>query len=156
MDLVRVVFEIEPPFILNNELVIRDSPMALDWWQGQDLVVDILKERFLVNLVDDAYSIEINPDLFLVRKKAVLSPTAKCPLQFYFLSLVQKGELEKARKLLGFEISVPALKKFFGEFDIILNNYLDCPKTFSILPKGERVARNLVFTIEGERIVDIT
>ena len=144
------------PFVLNNEVVVRE-PVQVSWWKGMDLVVDPIAtdgNKFLVNLVDDMFAIEITPTLFMVRRqKPVKFENPSLPIKF--LSLIQDGEVAKARKLLGFEIGEEALRKWFGDFEILPNNYLGQSDVFSIVPKGERVARNLKFEVSDALITNI-
>ncbi|MCL2586693.1 MAG: hypothetical protein FWE31_00450 [Firmicutes bacterium] len=154
--MVKVIFEMDSPFVLNNEVIVRECPVEVDWWRGQPMVVDLLTERFLLDLETDPYSIQISEKLFLVRKKLDLQVSPDSPLPFYFLSLVQQGQMAKARDLLSFDITESALREFFGEFEIILNNYLEDEKVFSILPNGERVAKNFRFDVEGIKITNIS
>lgn len=151
--MVKVIFDMDVPFVLNNEMVVRE-PVEVSWWKGMDLLVDLLNERFLVNLIDDKFAIEITPTLFMVRRqKPVKFENPSLPIRF--LSLIQDGEVAKARKLLGFEIGEDALRKWFGEFEILPNNYLGQSDVFSIVPKGKRIARNLKFEVSDALITNI-
>ena len=153
--MVKIIFDIHSPFILGNEVVVKKGPVSVDWWVGTDLVVDLLTEKFLVNLVDDEFSIQITPELFLVRRKKTLAIGEGDPLPLRFLNHVQRDELDKARELLSFNISDDGLRKWFGRFEVITNNFLNMPNTFSILPRGSRLTRNLKFQIEGDKISNI-
>ena len=77
------------------------------------------------------------------------------PLQFLFLYAVKNGEWDKAKGYLAFNINQEQLKKYFGDFDIILNNYLGNAGVVSLLPKGETKTKNYKFEITNGRIANI-
>ena len=152
--MVKVIFDMDAPFILNNEMVIKE-PVEVLWWVGVDMVVDLLYEKFLINLVDDEFSIEITPDLFLVRKQKVTN-IENPSIPILFLSRAQKGEFESARELLSFDITDVGIRDWLGEFEVIVDNHLNNPFIYSILPKGSRKTRNLTFEVTDKKITNIS
>jgi hypothetical protein len=79
-------------------------------------------------------------------------------LPFMFLQRVQLKEYDAARELLSFFISDRQIENFFGDFEIVLNNYLNDENMFSIIPRNENNfvrAKNLVFDISGGVIQNI-
>ena len=75
------------------------------------------------------------------------------PIPLLFLNHLKNKNLADAKKLLSFDITDKALSEYFGEFDILLNNYLNIPNVFSII-QGDKV-KNLTFTIEDNKISNI-
>ena len=77
-------------------------------------------------------------------------------LPFAFLQCVQYGDLENARAMLSFDITDQSLRDYFGEFEVLLNNYLDEPNAVSVLPKDSDTAKTFRFQIEGGKISNIS
>jgi len=75
------------------------------------------------------------------------------PLPFKFLQYLQNQEYDKASKLLSFETSDHALREYFGNFDILLNNYLQDANILSIIQNG--VVKNLKFSIQDGKIQNV-
>jgi len=75
------------------------------------------------------------------------------PIPFIFLNHLKNKDFDSAKKLLSFNISDKALSEYFGEFNILLNNYLNIPNVFSIT-QGDTV-KNLTFTLENNKITNI-
>jgi len=80
------------------------------------------------------------------------------PIQFRFLQLIQNKDFEQAASLLTFTTGPQALERYFGDFDIILNNYLDEQTIISVVQKTTSLykkARNHKFSMDGGLIGNI-
>jgi len=75
------------------------------------------------------------------------------PLPFIFLQCLKNKEFDKARKMLAFNIDEQGLRGYFGEFDILLNNYLGDENIFSIVQGG--VVKNLRFEVKDGLIHNV-
>ena len=76
-------------------------------------------------------------------------------LPFAFLQCVQYGDYENAREMLAFDISDEQLKEYFGEFEVLINNYLNEEGVVSVLPVGSNIAKTFNFQIENKKIINI-
>ena len=76
-------------------------------------------------------------------------------LPIAFLQCVQYGDFENARAMLSFDISDTHLRDYFGDFEVLINNYLDQPELVSILPAGSDTARTFRFQIQKGKISNI-
>ena len=142
MQVIRVVFDIDGPFSVSN--------------RGTDLVVQKpCGAMFVVNLVTDEFSIKIRDWLYLVREIKPHNIGQDAPLPLRFLAFLQSGQLERAKQLLDFDVENDVLQRWFGQFEIVRENFLGCPRTFSIVNKGSRECRNLVFQIKDGKISNI-
>lgn len=80
-------------------------------------------------------------------------------IPFALLQCISAGDFNSARELLAFDISDEHLAGYFGDFEILLNNYLDTQNIISILslPASKyTVARNIRFSIDNNKIINIT
>jgi len=119
--------------------------MCIEWFSGNDLILE----------PNGFQKIKIKNNLFILRKgKQKKGKTDLVP--FIFLECVRRGEFDRARKFLSFEISDKQLKDYFGEFEILVNNYLERDDVFSILPKGADAAKSFLFEIVGGKIGNLT
>jgi len=75
------------------------------------------------------------------------------PLPFVFLQCLKNKEFEKARKMLAFNIDEKSLGEYFGDFEILLNNYLGDENVFSIVQKG--AVKNLRFGVKDGLIQNV-
>ncbi|MCL2755547.1 MAG: hypothetical protein FWE45_00655 [Firmicutes bacterium] len=244
MEFIKLIFEHTGTLVINNEVTVTEFPYSMNWFDGADLVVDTLQERFVFNtqstLPNDTCRIfEINPNHYVIRieKKAAerilqvthasthfifpkryiveigqgndtsfftiytnkenrfavdlgvkinnpnvvlennkivikdellsfaFDPSSNTvtwhrryfksgtPIPFVFLQYLQNGEYSKARSMLAFNIDEQGLEKYFGKFEILLNNYLQDENIFSII-QGKKV-KNLRFEIEGAMIQNV-
>ena len=161
MDFVRLIFESEGTLVFNNELTVSDFPVAFDLPRGTEVLADSMGERQVVRAGIDG--VEINPNLFVVgissktkgsRNVRVISQVTHGPLPFMFLQHVRKKEYALAKKLLGFDISEKGLKDYFGDFELLLNNYLEDENLVSIIKGGQ--VQTLRFVVEAGTIVNLS
>ncbi|MCL2850800.1 MAG: hypothetical protein FWE01_00345 [Firmicutes bacterium] len=246
MNLVRIIFELSTPMILNNELTVSTYPFAIDYPKDTDIVIDNMSERFIFNtrnVTDDNASkywdiIQINKELIVLRshkdtnKKINIENTSShfifpkryivelgndekvtyftiyskqtdkvainlgtvainpgvmlerntiilrsdnisftydpvqnkvlehkiflhqsSPLPFRFLQHLKNKDLLEAQKLLAFKINLEKLESYFGNFEIILNNYLNQENLVTVKTNGE--IKTLHFEIKDNLIQNI-
>ena len=119
--------------------------MCLEWFEGNDLVLE----------PGDFQKVRITNDTFILRKG--ISKKGKTDIvPFLFLESVRRGDFDRARKYLTFHISDENLKNYFGEYEILVNNYLGRDDVFSVLPKNGDTVKNFVFEIKDEKIANIS
>ena len=145
MDLIKHIIESDTPVLINKEFLADIFPLCIEWFAGNDLILEPadfqkIKITDKVNILRKGNSKKGNTDL----------------VPFLFLESVRRGDCDRARKYLGFHISDANLKNYFGEFEILVNNYLNSPDVFSILPKNTAAAKNFVFQIIDGKIANIT
>ena len=116
-------------------------------------------ERDKIILKDERIHLEYDPakNTVVQNKKYWNNHT---PLPFRFLQHIQNKEYEQAATLISFSTNPRALEKYFGEFEIILNNFLDDTSVLSVIPKpkssgNHHKARNFRFTLEDGVIANI-
>ena len=159
MDLITFVIESDAPVLINKEYPAREFPLCIEWFAGNDLILE----------PDGFQKIKITDNLFILRRGAQKKGKTDI-VPFMFLENVRRGEFDRARKYLNFEISDQNLKQYFGEFEILVNNYLEREDVFSILPllprhapgapplraEGEYLtAKNFVFEVSEGKIGNI-
>lgn len=74
-------------------------------------------------------------------------------LPLTLLQHIKNKNFEQARGMLSFPITEVQLAKYFGEFEVLRNNYLGDVNTVSIIQGGK--VKNLSFTVEGRLIGNI-
>jgi len=229
MDLVRIVFEFDGTLSLNNDLVLHESPVAIDWVRGTSLLVNgalldlnnatqIKDNHFVVRLPSSApirvthasthfvfpkrYVVEVGqtnnttfftifsketekfavdlgcvvgvPKVTLENNLVVLTDDAvrfaydpannkvmehkvflheSAPIPHRFLRHILNRDFDGARALLAFAPSNEQLAGFFGDFGVLLNNYLGDENIVSIVV-GD-TTKNLEFEIAGGVIQNI-
>ena len=175
MDLINYI--IEQPVTINNEYTTA-GPVIVQWFAGAALVTNPALDKIKIN--DRTFVLRAPPkeppkkegitklktvlgharitkkdESYIAVKDFRPTPT-DLELPFAFLQCVQYGDYENARGLLSFDITDTQLRDYFGEFEVLLNNYLDTPTTVSILPKGSNTAKNFSFEIKDSKITNIT
>ncbi|MCL2846237.1 MAG: hypothetical protein FWE38_00940 [Firmicutes bacterium] len=177
MEVVRIVFEFEGQVVLNNEVLLTKSPAAIDWPRFSDILVnnEIWNTAKMLKITDKIFLCRIKripkygemkmvtPNIATDGKRSVFIEDEKyydlgviyreAPPPIMFLQHVQFKEFESAKRMLGFDISDKLLTQFFGDFEILLNNYMDDKNVFSIVKKGQ--VQNLSFVIENGIIKNI-
>ena len=112
MDLIRYVIEYDGQLLINKEMIAKEFPLCIEWFAGNELVLE----------PGDFQKIKITDKVFILRKG--VSKKGKTDIiPFLFLESVRRGDFERARRYLCFEITDQQLKEYFGEFEILLNNY---------------------------------
>ncbi|MCL2570292.1 MAG: hypothetical protein FWE16_03745 [Firmicutes bacterium] len=86
-------------------------------------------------------------------EKHLKKPFKHAPLQLMFLQHILFDEYSKARKLLSFDISETSLRNYFGNFEILLNNYLGDQNIVTIIKENK--PQNLRFEIQNNMIINI-
>jgi len=104
----------------------------------------ILRDKFVSFIYD--------PVSNKVTEHRVLYDTGT-PMPFLFLQHLKNGDVVQAKKMLGFNIKNDQLKKYFGKFEILLNNYLGEEDVFSI--KTAEGVKSLRFRLNGDVIENI-
>jgi len=142
---IKYIIEYEGTLLINKEYLAKEFPLCIEWFAGTDLILE----------PNGFQKIKITDSVYLLRKS--IAKKGKTDLvPFLFLESVRRGECERARKYLSFSISDAQLKEYFGEFEILVNNYLGDEKIFSVLPKGADIAKSFVFEITGGSIANIS
>lgn len=144
MELVKYVIESDAPVLINKEYIADQFPLCIEWFKGNELYLEPA----------DFQKIKITDEVSILRKGNLKKGKTDL-VPFLFLESVRRGELERARKHLGFDISDQNLKEYFGEFEILVNNYLGEDNVFSVLPKNTKAAKNFVFQIVDGKIANI-
>jgi hypothetical protein len=144
VDLIKYVIEYDGILLLNKEYVADRFPMCIEWFAGNDLILE----------PNGFQKIKITDKLFILRKGTRKKGKTDI-VPFMFLECVRRGDFERARKFLSFEIGDKQLKDYFGEFEILVNNYLERDDVFSILQKGSETAKSFVFEIVDGKIKNI-
>jgi len=158
MNLIKYVIEYDGEVLINKEYIAREFPLCIEWFAGNELVLE--PQRYNIgdseNVVarGDFQKIKITDEVFILRK-GVQKKGKTDMVAFLFLESVRRGDFERARKYLSFEISDENLKNYFGEFEILVNNYLGREDVFSVLPKDSSTTKNFVFEIRDEKIANI-
>ena len=145
MELVKYIIESDIPVLINKQFNADTFPLCVEWFAGNDLVIE----------PGNFQKIKITDRVFILRK-GIAKKGKTDILPFLFLESVRRGEYERARKYLTFQISDENLKQYFGEFELLVNNYLERDDVFSILPKDSNVAKNFKFEIADGKIVGVT
>jgi len=145
MNLIKYVIEYDGTLLINKEYVETSFPLCIEWFEGNDLILE----------PGEFQKIKITDKVFILRKE--IPKKGKTDLvPFLFLESVRRGDLERARKYLSFDISDENLKNYFGEFEILVNNYLGRDDVFSVLPKEAVATKNFIFEIRDEKIANIS
>lgn len=144
MELVKYVIESDEPVLINKEYIADQFPLCIEWFNGNELYLEPAGFQ----------KIKITDKVCILRKGNLKKGKTDL-VPFLFLESVRRGELERARKHLGFDISDQNLKEYFGEFEILVNNYLGEDNVFSVLPKNTKAAKNFVFQIVDGKIANI-
>jgi len=145
VNLIKYFIEYDGSLLINKEYIADKFPLCIEWFPNQDLILE----------PSDLQKIKITDDVFILRKG--VSKKGKTDMvPFLFLESVRRGDLERARKYLSFHISDQNLREYFGEFEILVNNYLGREDVFSILPKNGEASKNFVFEIRNEKIANIS
>ena len=157
MELIKYFIESDGEVLVNKEFLAREFPLCIEWFAGHDLILEPSGFK----------KIKITDGVFISRKgNPKKGKTDIVP--FLFLESVRRGDFERARRYLSFEISDENLKEYFGEFELLVNNYLGREDVFSILQlprhasgvpplrtEGELIAKSFVFEIVGGKIANI-
>jgi hypothetical protein len=105
---------------------------------------------------------EIHDDTITYRKTVVAANTAykatDIEVGFAFLQCVQHGDFTGASALLDFPVSPDHLRSYFGDFEILLNNYQNDPRIISIIPKNAKqfaCADNVLFEVTNNKITNL-
>ena len=144
MNLIKYVIEYDGELLVNKEYIAKEFPLCIEWFEGNDLVLE----------PSGFEKLKITNDTFILRKGAQKKGKTDM-VPFLFLENVRRGNFEQARKYLSFDISDENLKNYFGEFEILINNYLGQDNTFSILPLDSNTTKNFVFEIVDDKIANI-
>ena len=145
MNLIKYILESDSPVLINKEFPANSFPLCIEWFEGNDL-----------NVEPSAFQkIKITDKVYILRK-GIQKKGKTDIIPFLFLESVRRGEYDRARKYLTFHISDQNLKKYFGDFEILVNNYLGRDDVFSILPKNSDTAKNFVFEIVNTKIANIS
>jgi len=123
----------------------KEFPLCIEWFADNDLILE----------PDGFQKIKVADDTFILRK-GIQKKGKTDIVSFLFLESVRRGDFDRARTYLNFHISDENLKNYFGEFEILVNNYLGREDVFSVLPKNSEVAKNFVFEIKDEKIANIS
>ena len=143
--MIKYIIESDADVLINKEYLAKSFPLCIEWFAGNDLIIE----------PGDLQKIKITDEVFILRKG--ISKKGKTDIiPFLFLESVRRGDFDRARKYLSFEISDKNLKEYFGEFEILVNNYLGDEKVFSILPKDANASKNFVFEIVDGKIANIS
>jgi len=167
MELIK--YYITYPAVINNEYR-TSKPVLLKWFQEP-----IVEPKGKVIKVSDHYVIvemkpkstdeieKLNTILGHVRINKGDEPyialkeyhqPADDKLGIAFLQCVSLGDFTNAKKMLGFEISDKKLREYFGEFEVLNNNYLR-DGSVSIVPAGTSTARTYRFEINDNKIINM-
>jgi len=145
VNLIKYIIEYDGTLLINKEFSAKEFPLCLEWFEGNDLVLE----------PGDFQKVRITNDTFILRKG--ISKKGKTDIvPFLFLESVRRGDFDRARKYLTFHISDENLKNYFGEYEILVNNYLGRDDVFSVLPKNGDTVKNFVFEIKDEKIANIS
>lgn len=157
MELVKYIIECDVPLLINKEHVADSFPLCLEWFKGQDLILEQRHDAFANGIITQVnfQKIKITDKVYILRKGISRKGKTKI-VPFLFLESVRRGDYERARQVLSFHISDHKLKEYFGDFEILVNNYLGHENIFSILPKDSDIAKNFVFEIIDGKIANIT
>ena len=146
MDLIKYIIEYDgASLLINKEYVVTSFPLCIEWFAGNDLILE----------PSDFQKIKITDGVYILRKGTFKKGKTEIPAHL-FLESVRRADYDRARRYLTFEISDKQLREYFGEFEILVNNYLGREDVFSILPKGAEAAKNFLFEVEGGRIRNIS
>ena len=177
MKLVRYIIEYNEKVAINNEYTTT-GPLVVEWFAGNDLAVHPAGQTIKINentfIIRPKVGSQEKPKekieklgtvLGHVRvtnaKESYIAIKDKAPvptdleLPFAFLQCVQYGDFENARAMLSFEITDAHLREYFGEYEVLINNYLGDPELVSILPAGADAARTFKFQIRNGKIINI-
>jgi len=141
---IKYVIEYDGTLLVNKEYVADKFPLCIEWFADNDLILE----------PGEFQKIKISKDVYILRK-GIQKKGKTDIVPFMFLDCVRRGEFERARKYLGFNISDKNLKSYFGEFEILVNNYLERDDVFSVLPKGTETAKNFIFEMVEGKITNI-
>ena len=144
MNSIKYVIEYDGTLLVNKEYVADKFPLCIEWFADNDLILE----------PGEFQKIKISKDVYILRK-GIQKKGKTDIVPFMFLDCVRRGEFERARKYLGFNISDKNLKSYFGEFEILVNNYLERDDVFSVLPKGTETAKNFIFEMVEGKITNI-
>ena len=145
MELIKYIIEHDGSLLINKEYIADKFPLCIEWFAGNDLILE----------PSDFQKIKITDAVFILRK-GIQKKGKTDIVPFLFLESVRRGDFDRARTYLSFHISDENLKNYFGEFEILVNNYLGREDVFSILPKEAMATKNFVFEIVNEKIANIS
>ena len=180
MHLIKYIIEHSGVVTINNEHTVDlQKPLLIEWFENNELLTSPTLQKIKIN--DATFILRTPPviarsasdeaiqslhtvlghvritkkdESYVAIKNTPPTPT-DIELPFAFLQCVALGDYENARAMLSFEISDEHLKNYFGDFEVLLNNYLDTPNTVSILPKGADTAKTFTFEIKDGKIINI-
>lgn len=157
MELIKYIIECDVPLLINKEYVADSFPLCFEWFKGHDLILEPRYDTYTADNITraDFQKIKIMDNVYIFRKGISKKGKTKI-VPFLFLESVRRGDYERARKVLNFHINDQKLKEYFGDFEILVNNYLGHENVFSILPKDSDIAKNFVFEIVDAKIANIT
>ena len=107
-----------------------------------------------VEIVADGFHLIYDPHNNVVEKlhrAEFHHPTDSVPTAF--LKRVKNKDFDSAKKFLSFDIHDSHLEKYFGEFELLQENYLHNPNIVTIIQGGK--ARNITFTLNGNLISNL-
>jgi len=142
---IKYVIESDTDVLINKEYLARTFPLRIEWFPNNDLILE----------PSGFQKIKITENLFILRK-GIQKKGKTTIIPFLFLECVRRGDFIRARKYLSFDISDAQLREFFGEFELLINNYLEREDVFSILPKGAGEVKSFVFEIIDEKIANLS
>jgi len=145
VNLIKYIIEHDGKLLINKEYVADKFPLCIEWFKGNDLILE----------PSDFQKIKITDSVFILRK-GVQKKGKTDIVPFLFLESVRRGGFDRARTYLNFHINDENLKNYFGEFEILVNNYLGRDDVFSVLPKNGTTTKNFVFEIVNEKIANIS
>jgi hypothetical protein len=145
VQLIKYFIEYDDTLVINKEFVAKQFPICIEWFAGNDLVLE--PEGF--------QKIKVADNTIILRKGNIKKGKTDL-VPFLFLESLRRGDYDRARRYITFDITDDGLKQYFGEFEILINNYLEREDVFSILPKGSGITKNFVFEILDTKIANIS
>lgn len=137
--------ELQKIRINQNIIILRKANIATDTSQ---------KIQDLGTLLGHVRITEKEESYIAIPKGAKAPVLEAHEIPFAFLQCLSVGDYTNARKLLNFEISDEQLKQYFGEFEVLLNNYLEQPNLYSVLMRDGSV-KTFTVGIEYGKITNI-
>ena len=143
--MIKYIIEYDGTLLINKEFVAKEFPLCIEWFKDNDLILE----------PGDFQKIKVTDEVYILRKG--ISKKGKTDIvPFLFLENVRRGDFDRARTYLNFHISDQNLREYFGEFEILINNYLGREDVFSVLPKNGESTKNFIFEIKNEKIANIS
>lgn len=184
MELIKYIIEYDGRVVINNELTVdiqKNQPLVIEWFKNNEIITNPESDKIIINentfilrprrenaekqeaprqtieklnTVLGHVRITTEKESYIALKEKNNPTTTELP--FAFLQCVQYGDFENARAMLAFDISDSQLKDYFGEFTVLINNYLSDESLFSILPVNTTTARTFTFQIKDNKIINIS